>query len=573
MTELVLPGVFIEVRPEGLIVPGAISVGNLGVVGTAAKGPIDEPQLLGSYSDALAVFGNYDPWHEGAGKLTLTRALEQAYRAGATTVWAVRVADMTGEGAAQTAGLTLSTASDDPIVRIEARSPGSWGNDITVEVKASASGNAQVTGEEHPVANDGDSIVLSHGKVVRSAVNRIVVRPGGGGTDKVVPIVYRDTSATPPVTTPEATQVLVDTESGALEFGTPPVAGDTVVATYMVAASEAVSVIVRQGLAVEEEFDVVSGADLAADLETGSTLVRAEPEANSGSRPEKMPKTPLGNGTDGADDADGTLHTGGLEHLEDVDAHIIVAAGQDVGRAGGRLADHCTLASNNDNKRERIAVVGTAGVKDKAAFVQAASSHDVNSDRVVLVGPGFVADDRSTSPPTKVTLPGAYTAAVVAGMLSSLSPHVSLTNKVVPVGTLEHNLSSAELKQLLLSRVVPVERRQGFRIVRGITTSTNTAWQQITTRRIVDYAKFGVRSSATPYIGLLNNERVRGAMRATINNFLNGMVLDEMLAPKDGYRLTVSATRDDEIRGIARVEIFLRPTFSIDFIVVTMFLE
>ena len=45
----------------------------------------------------------------------------------------------------------------------------------------------------------------------------------------------------------------------------------------------------------------------------------------------------------------------------------------------------------------------------------------------------------------------------------------------------------------------------------GITTSTNTAWKQITTRRIVDYAKFGVRSAADPYIGLLNNERVRGA--------------------------------------------------------------
>jgi hypothetical protein len=114
-----------------------------------------------------------------------------------------------------------------------------------------------------------------------------------------------------------------------------------------------------------------------------------------------------------------------------------------------------------------------------------------------------------------------------------------------------------------------IEQRQGLHVVRGITTSTNTAWQQITTRRIVDYAKYGVRSAAEPYIGLLNNDRVRGALRATINSFLTGMVDDEML---NSYQLDVSATRDEQIQGIARVAIVLQPVFSIDFIKVTMFL-
>ena len=109
----------------------------------------------------------------------------------------------------------------------------------------------------------------------------------------------------------------------------------------------------------------------------------------------------------------------------------------------------------------------------------------------------------------------------------------------------------------------------GFHIVRGITTSTNTAWKQITTRRIVDYAKFGVRSAADPYIGLLNNERVRGALRTTINSFLAEMVNDEMLI---SYDLNVTATRQQEIQGIVQVTMVLRPVFSIDFIKVTMFL-
>lgn len=553
MSELVLPGVFIEVRPEGLIVPGAITVGNVGVVGTAAKGPVGVPQLLGSYGDALGRFAAYDRWVDGAsGELTLTRALEQAFRFGATTVWAVRVADAN----AATASLGLASPGG-PNVTIEARSPGTWANGITVAV-STADTNALVSAEE--VA--GAPLALAHSPVVQSAVNRIIVRPSGGGADAVLPIVYD--------TAPSPTQVGVTTADGSLAFGTAPAAGDTVLATYMVAKASAAKVTVKLGVSVEEQFSVVSGDDLIADLQARSTLVRATALASSAELPDPLAATPLGGGANGAAGAD---YATGLDALLGVDAHIIVGAGQDDRTFGDDLTAHCAVASGDENKRERIAVVGTALEDDRATFVQNACSHTLNSDRVVLVGPGILTDDRSGSPPVKVTLPGAYTAAAVAGLLSAAPPHVSLTNKVLAVEALEHDLSSTELKQLVLSRVLAVEKRQGFRLVRGITTSTNTAWQQITTRRIVDYAKYGVRSAATPYIGLLNNDRVRGALRATINNFLTGMVLDEMLAPKDGYRLTVSATRDDEIRGIARVEIFLRPTFSIDFIVVTMFLE
>ena len=114
--------------------------------------------------------------------------------------------------------------------------------------------------------------------------------------------------------------------------------------------------------------------------------------------------------------------------------------------------------------------------------------------------------------------------------------------------------------------MLALEERKGFRVVKGITTDDG-AFTQITTRRIVDFAKFGVRSAASPYIGRLNNERVRGALRATVNSFLTEMVEDEMLV---SYDLSVSATRDEEKKGIAKVTIVLRPTFSIDFIKVTM---
>jgi len=73
--------------------------------------------------------------------------------------------------------------------------------------------------------------------------------------------------------------------------------------------------------------------------------------------------------------------------------------------------------------------------------------------------------------------------------------------------------------------------------------------------------------SANPYIGRLNNSRVRAALKATLDGFLSGMVLDEMLV---GYTLDVSATRAQEINGQAIVTMTLLPTFSIDYIKVIM---
>ena len=92
----------------------------------------------------------------------------------------------------------------------------------------------------------------------------------------------------------------------------------------------------------------------------------------------------------------------------------------------------------------------------------------------------------------------------------------------------------------------------------------------IPTRRIVDYAKYGVRSAANPYLGRLNNARVRGALKATLDAFLTGMVQDEALT---GYTLDVTATRAQEIAGQVNVVMTIQPTFSIDFIRVVMTLQ
>jgi hypothetical protein len=189
---------------------------------------------------------------------------------------------------------------------------------------------------------------------------------------------------------------------------------------------------------------------------------------------------------------------------------------------------------------------------------------------VILVAPGIVTDDAARTEANKqVKLPAAYAAALVTGRLATLAPHVSLTNKDVAADGLAVEYTRAAQKQLLNNRVLVLQKNLGIRVLKGITTDTG-AFRQISVRRIVDYAKAGVRIGSNPYIGRLNNTRVRAALKATLDGFLSGMVLDEMLI---GYELDVTATRAQEINGIALVTMTLQPTFSIDFIKVIMTLS
>jgi len=213
--------------------------------------------------------------------------------------------------------------------------------------------------------------------------------------------------------------------------------------------------------------------------------------------------------------------------------------------------------------KDVIAVIGS----DKTAVADI-NGQVTTSPRIIFTAPGIQAFDAVAK--TNVTLPGNYTAAAVAGLLSTLTPQSSPTNKIVPgVTHLAKKFSYGEKKDLLNGRVMVLEERGGVKVVRGLTTD-NGAFKQVTTRRITDFAKAGIRLASNPFIGRLNNQRVRAALAGAINGFLTTMVQDEALIT---YSLDVTATRQDEINGRAIVNAVLAPVFSIDFIAVTLVLQ
>jgi Phage tail sheath C-terminal domain len=574
MAEMILPGVYIDVRAEGLIAAGQVTVGNIGMVGTARRGPVGRAVLLSTYAEAVEMFGAYDEWDPAGTPLTLVRALELAYANGATTVYAVRV-EASG---AKAKAATFALVGGATVATLQAPTPGSWGNDVEVNVWE-ADANAVVT----EVIIEPAAMKLAHNPA-KSVTPRIrVFRKLAGQTQ--VPAVSFGAAA------PAESGKVTVADDGTLQFfpGSPaplapsevPAGGDVVTITYEVDAGSARKVSLRLG-GLTESYIVADGKHLASLLggpldPAGSPLARADKAAATTGLPDKFKGLAdwrkMGPGTNAGSDGAATSdndYKDGLELLTNEEVHIVVAAGQGTAIAD-RLLAHVQSASSDKVHRDRVAVLGSNLDATPAQIAQ----HNVASDRLVFVGPGIRTSDAASKKSDKsVVLPGAYAAAAVAGMMSARDPHVSLTNKVVAVagvaGGAGHGTkpTPAELELMVQNRVLALEERQGVRVVKAITTDDG-AFKQVTTRRIVDYAKFGVRSASQPFIGLLNNDRVRKALQGSINGFLAGMVDDEMLV---SYDLAVTATRDEEIRGIARVTMTVKPTFSIDYIKVTMFL-
>jgi hypothetical protein len=705
MAEMILPGTYIEVRAEGLIRPGSVSVGNIGIVGTASRGKLNKVYTPANIGDARDIFGEPDAYKSGGRELTLIRALELAYANGAQRVFAVRVASE-DKDPPNCAEYELPTNSDSDTIKLKAKFPGSDYNDARFSTGNYTLGLSVITSNpsneieviDH-LPQDPDKFVETFNQKSRLfvaqkngaegeiSINSVITKEAAKNAQNTVfhlrqsedpnavnTIVF--TAKNPGVAMNAATIKIEDStvDSGGpsaqelckvtvttnqeegpdeewgevprlatnfVEFlngnsslfelkfgeGTDPagweisnevvieLANDGTEKTeekFIISAGEgSLEITAREsgfdisnftasisgyldrvqfklGRTVEAWRVVPSDAELFkqvingesenydylkyASTRGGSNLfeVGAVPSGqNVKQNPEEtkyLPLEPVTNGENGAA-AEPTDYETGLACFENQDVHIIVLAGEGV--TAGRdmktvLVAHLETASDDLMRRERIGIIGC----DKYSNPTDLETPDQLDGRLLFVGPGIQAYDAASN--RVVTLPGTYTAAAVAGKLSALAPHESLTNKPINVMGLEKEFNGTELEQLLQNRVLALESRNGAtRVVRGITSSTNTAWKQITTRRIVDYAKFGVRAAANPFIGKLNNARVRAAMKGSVNSFLADMVDREMLI---SYELDVSATRDQEIRGIAQIILVLNPTFSIDFIRVVMYL-
>jgi hypothetical protein len=555
ITETILPGTYIEVRAEGLLTIGAIATGNVGIIGTAEMGS-NKIENLSSFEEGRARFGEMGEWDPKGeeNNLTLVRALKFLFDNGARTVYAQRVLD---EKAARGATYPISNESNAPVLTLRAKTPGTWGNRLQIRIEEA---EVQELVSNEAVARNNGSFVLSAQKILQPQATG-----GGNGTEPSIgSVVVLEQGLVKKYqlkqTQASASVVQVNPTNRTLTFVTPPSSTAEVLASYWVPKESLRKITLRYGN-IQEVYTVPSISYLAQQLrdeENPSKLVEVSEMSGDG-----LPKTtPRFEAFSGGENGTVSLShfQAALENLVEQNVQIVVVAGLKFSDIKAAILGHVEKTENLG--RERIAVVGADSSEMKKILENA---NEIADKRVILVVPGLREKDPQTG--RVIDLPPYFAAAAVAGKLSSLSPHISLTNKTLAgIEDLAAEYNYGELKALVQNRALTLQKKRGIRVVKGITTD-DEAFKQITLRRIVDYVKEGTRLGANQYIGKLNNRRVRENLRTTLDSFLSDLIVREFLT---GYKLTVLADRAMEIRGEVQVVMDLNPTFSIDVIRVIM---
>lgn len=129
--EYIYPRVSIDESDVGPRPTPSVSLSRIGVVGTFCRGPVNSPQIIGSLDQLISAFGGYKSGLTGY--LSILGAVAQ----GANDFYVVRIGGETLASAAK----TLQDSTPANSVDITARTPGTWGNDITVAVATGTQAN------------------------------------------------------------------------------------------------------------------------------------------------------------------------------------------------------------------------------------------------------------------------------------------------------------------------------------------------------------------------------------------------------------------------------------------------
>lgn len=318
----------------------------------------------------------------------------------------------------------------------------------------------------------------------------------------------------------------------------------------------------RDGVAL---FSIPSGDDGSALVELRDVL-RAEPGLDF------VVGLPEASGTlGGGVDASTTEYVEALGLLEDVaDVDLVSVALQDHGDTDNDRATtiytaviaHCEQMSADARGRigfgqvSAAAPAGSGTGDDDPLDVQMADL--LRSERFVLLAPH-----------------GALGAAV--GRIGGLAYHQSPTFKnLAGLGDFRPVLRVEEQRTYLQANVVPIVQLpgRGVSIVRGLTTDGD----QINVRRIADRAVRAVRLVGESFIGKLNTEDGRNALKQKLTEILLQMQSDDAIVPStDGsdpaFKLAVYSSQADFAQGIVRVDLAVRPVRSIDFIYATVLVQ
>lgn len=192
-----------------------------------------------------------------------------------------------------------------------------------------------------------------------------------------------------------------------------------------------------------------------------------------------------------ASGADGTRSnaeiTGGLDLLKNKPCDIIILDDSDSSYHSLASA-HCDEASNTIYKSERTCVLGMDQSTTISGYTSQATT--LNSRRVVLVAPNVYVPDVGINVSTTTLKDGHVVAGLIAGLKAGQNdPAEPLTFKPVPYLTdVENEYTQGELETLVEGKVLALGlRRNGYRVMKQLTTSSESGWEEWSVVTSIDY--------------------------------------------------------------------------------------
>jgi tail sheath protein len=242
-----------------------------------------------------------------------------------------------------------------------------------------------------------------------------------------------------------------------------------------------------------------------------------------------------------------------LESAEEVDLVVASVLGQldEAGVRGvhQRVVAHCEKMSDVARNRIGIGSVTEDEAKETARILDHAD--DVRSDHFVLTTP-------------------AGSEGSFAGKLGLQEYFQSPTFKTISaLGVPAGQYTDAQLEALIRGNVVVINERRGLGVI--VIKAILTSGRQINVQRTANKAVRDVKAVCDKYIGRLNNDGARIALRQQVIAMLGSMERDGALVPStDGtspaFGVAVFSTQADFANGIVNVDIAVRPVRAIDYI-------
>lgn len=140
MAEYLSPGVYVEEFASGAKPMEGVGTSTAGFIGLAQKGPIEGvPQLITNFSDFRRTYGEYLSQNEFGEYRFLAYAVESFFTNGGARCFVTRVAPSDAK-----CSKGYAPAKENAVLIFSAKNPGTWGDDISILLRASSKAKTQI---------------------------------------------------------------------------------------------------------------------------------------------------------------------------------------------------------------------------------------------------------------------------------------------------------------------------------------------------------------------------------------------------------------------------------------------